>query len=48
MSPHLWNAAKWTKGVAQEVEYLHCKHEALSSNPSPAQKKKKKRKTRGG
>jgi hypothetical protein len=25
---------KWTGGVAQAVEYLYCKHKALSSNPS--------------
>jgi hypothetical protein len=34
--------AKWTEGVAQAVEHLLCKDEALSSNPnppSPAQKK---------
>jgi hypothetical protein len=27
--------AKWTEGVAQEVEYWFCKCETLSSNPSP-------------
>jgi hypothetical protein len=27
--------------VAQVVEYLLCKHKALSSNPSPTKKKKK-------
>jgi starvation-inducible outer membrane lipoprotein len=33
--------AKWTGGVAQEVELLFCKCEALSSNPSPIKKEKK-------
>jgi hypothetical protein len=28
--------AKWTGGVAQAVELLLCKGEALSSNPTPA------------
>jgi hypothetical protein len=28
--------------VAQVLEHLSCKHETLSSNPTPAQKKKKK------
>jgi hypothetical protein len=36
--------AKWIGGVAQAVENLLCKWEALSSNPS-AQKKKKKNHT---
>jgi hypothetical protein len=27
--------------MTQAVEHLPCKHEALSSNPSPAKKKKK-------
>jgi hypothetical protein len=31
---------KWTGGVIQE--YLLCKHEALNSNPSPTNRKKKK------
>jgi hypothetical protein len=34
--------AKWTGGVAQAVEYLLYKHEALSLNPSPTGKKKPK------
>jgi hypothetical protein len=29
------------EGVAQEKGHLLCKHEALSSNPSPTKKKKK-------
>jgi hypothetical protein len=33
--------AKWTRGVAQKVKYLLCKHKALSSNLSPTKKKKK-------
>jgi hypothetical protein len=32
--------AKWTVGATQVVEYLLPKCEALSSNPSPTQKKK--------
>jgi hypothetical protein len=32
--------AKWTGDVAQAVEYLVCKLEVLSSNPSPMRKKK--------
>jgi hypothetical protein len=32
--------AKWTGVVAQAVEHLLCKCEALSSNPSPIKKKK--------
>jgi hypothetical protein len=31
---------KWTEGVVQAVQHLLCKHEALSSNPSPTIKKK--------
>jgi hypothetical protein len=31
--------AKWTGGVAQAVEHLLYKHEALSSKPSPIKKK---------
>jgi hypothetical protein len=31
--------------MAQEVEYLLCKPEAMSSNPSTAKKKKKKKTT---
>jgi hypothetical protein len=31
--------AKWTRGVAVVVENLLCKHEALSSNFSPPEKK---------
>jgi hypothetical protein len=34
--------AKWTRGVAQALEYLICKHETLSSNPNPTKRKKKK------
>jgi hypothetical protein len=30
---------KWTGGVVQVVEHLLCKHEALSSNSSPQNKK---------
>jgi hypothetical protein len=36
--------AKWSEGVAQMVEHLLCKNEALNSNPSPTKKKKKKKK----
>jgi hypothetical protein len=32
--------AKWGGGVAQAVEHLLCKHEALSSDPIPTLKKK--------
>jgi hypothetical protein len=35
---------KWTGSVAQVVEYLLCKHEALSLNPSREKKKKEGRK----
>jgi hypothetical protein len=35
--------ANWTGGVAQSVEYLLCKCEALSSNASPTKKNKKKK-----
>jgi hypothetical protein len=31
--------AKWTRGVAQAIEL--CKHEAMSSNPSPTKTKQK-------
>jgi hypothetical protein len=31
---------KWTGGVAQVVEHLFCKGEALSSNPSPTKEKR--------
>jgi hypothetical protein len=31
---------KWTGGVAQTIECLLCKYEALNSNPSPTKKKK--------
>jgi hypothetical protein len=34
---------KWTGGASQDVEYLLCKYEALSSNSSPTRKKKKKK-----
>jgi hypothetical protein len=34
--------AKWTGGVPQVVESLFCKHNALSSNPSPTKKKRRK------
>jgi hypothetical protein len=34
--------AKWTRELAQAVELLSCKHEALSSNPSPIPPKIKK------
>jgi hypothetical protein len=33
--------AKWTGGVAQAVEHLLCKQEALSSNPSSTKIEKK-------
>jgi hypothetical protein len=33
--------AKVTGDVAQAVEHLLCRHEALSSNPSPTKKKNK-------
>jgi hypothetical protein len=36
----------WTGDLAQMVEYLLYKHEALSSKPSPAKKQKKKKKPR--
>jgi hypothetical protein len=29
---------RWAGGAAQVLECLHCKHEALSSNPSTAKK----------
>jgi hypothetical protein len=32
---------RWTGGVVQAIEHLLCKCKALSSNPSPAKKKKK-------
>jgi hypothetical protein len=32
--------AKWTGVAAQVVDHLLCKHEALSSNPSPTKKRK--------
>jgi hypothetical protein len=32
--------AKWTGGVAQVVEQLRCKHEALCSNPNLKKKSK--------
>jgi hypothetical protein len=34
--------AKWTGGMAQAVEYLLCKHKALSSNPTPTKQTRKK------
>jgi hypothetical protein len=34
--------AKWTQGVAQEIENLLCKHQVLSSNSSHKKKKKKR------
>jgi hypothetical protein len=40
--------AKWTGGVAQAVEYLFCKHEALGSNPRPTKKCKKDKRRLGG
>jgi hypothetical protein len=39
--PHLQN--NQTRGVAQAVELLLCKCEALSSNPSPTKKKRKEK-----
>jgi hypothetical protein len=33
---------KWAGGMAQVVEHLLCKREALNSKPSPAKKKKEK------
>jgi vacuolar-type H+-ATPase subunit H len=35
--------AKWARGVGQAVEHLICKHEALSSNPSPTKERKEKK-----
>jgi hypothetical protein len=35
------NCYYWAEGEAQVVENLLSKHEALSSNPSTAQKRKK-------
>jgi hypothetical protein len=32
---------KWNGGVVPVLEWLLCKHKALSSNPSPTEKKKK-------
>jgi hypothetical protein len=40
--------AKWTRDVAQEIEHLLCKCEALSSNPSPIKKKKKPAEIKSG
>jgi hypothetical protein len=39
--PHLQNnkSKRWTKADALWIDYLLCKHEALSSNSSPPQKK---------
>jgi hypothetical protein len=34
--------AKWIGGVTQAIEYLLCKREALSINPSPTRKERKK------
>jgi hypothetical protein len=34
--------AKWTGDVAEAVECLLCKHEALSSNSSPTKTKQNK------
>jgi hypothetical protein len=36
--------AKWTKGVAQAVQCLLCKYEALSSKPHTKKKTKKQKK----
>jgi hypothetical protein len=36
--------AKWTAGMAQEVEHLHYKCEFLSSKPNPTKRKRKKKK----
>jgi hypothetical protein len=33
---------KWTEGEVQAVECLFCKQEALSSNPVPPNRRKKK------
>jgi hypothetical protein len=33
---------KWTGGMAQVIEHLLCQCEALSSNPNPRKKEKKK------
>jgi hypothetical protein len=38
--------AKWTAGMAQEVEHLHYKCEFLSSKPNPTKRKRKKKKKR--
>jgi hypothetical protein len=35
--------AKWNGDMAQAVEHLLCKHEALSSNSSPMKNKKVKK-----
>jgi hypothetical protein len=39
--------AKWTGGVTQVIEYLLCKREALSSNPTGARNKKRKKRKEG-
>jgi hypothetical protein len=36
--------AKWTRGMVHAVEYLLCKSEALSSNPSPTKNKQTNKK----
>jgi hypothetical protein len=43
---HLWE--RWIRagGIAQVIECLPSKYEALSSNPAPPQKKKKKHEKR--
>jgi hypothetical protein len=38
-------STRWTGGVAQAVECFLCKCRVLSSNPSPAEKKKKLKNT---
>jgi hypothetical protein len=40
--PKYQRATSWTGGMPQAIEHWLCKHEALSSNPSPTKKKKKK------
>jgi hypothetical protein len=38
--------AKWTGDMAHTLEYVLCKHEALSSNPSSTKTKQNKKKTK--
>jgi hypothetical protein len=34
----LGNREEWTRGVAQAIDHLLCKDEAVSSSPSPTKK----------